>query len=446
MRAVDCIHKKKNGGELSSAEIAFLIKGYSSGDIPDYQMSAWAMAVFYQGMTEDETAALTMAMAESGDMVNLSPIRGVKVDKHSTGGVGDKTTLIIGPLVASAGVPVAKMSGRGLGHTGGTIDKLESIPGFRTELDRETFIAQVNDLGLAVIGQSGDLAPADKKLYALRDVTATVESIPLIASSVMSKKIAAGADAIVLDVKTGSGAFMKTQADAEKLAAAMVGIGNQVGRDTAAVISDMDQPLGFAIGNALEVAEAVETLRGQGPEDLTELCLALGSHMVVLGGAASSIEEGKRLLRERLNNGEALAKFKAFIEAQGGDGSVVDHPDRLPAAPARIQVLAPIGGYVAAIDAEQLGLAAMMLGAGRATKDAAIDYAVGLVIVKKVGDEVTEGEPIATLHIRVENGETASVVERVKAAYSIQSARPNVKPLLLAVVTKDGVKRLAEGN
>ncbi|QNK55422.1 pyrimidine-nucleoside phosphorylase [Paenibacillus sp. PAMC21692] len=446
MRAVDCIHKKRNGGELSSAEIAFLIKGYSSSDIPDYQMSAWAMAVFYQGMTEDETAALTMAMAESGDMVNLSPIRGVKVDKHSTGGVGDKTTLIIGPLVASAGVPVAKMSGRGLGHTGGTIDKLESIPGFRTELDRETFIAQVNDLGLAVIGQSGDLAPADKKLYALRDVTATVESIPLIASSVMSKKIAAGADAIVLDVKTGSGAFMKTQADAEKLAAAMVGIGNQVGRDTAAVISDMDQPLGFAIGNALEVAEAVETLRGQGPEDLTELCLALGSHMVVLGGAASSIEEGKRLLRERLNNGEALAKFKAFIEAQGGDGSVVDHPDRLPAAPARIQVLAPIGGYVAAIDAEQLGLAAMMLGAGRATKDAAIDYAVGLVIVKKVGDEVTEGEPIATLHIRVENGETASVVDRVKAAYSIQSARPNVKPLLLAVVTKDGVKRLAEGN
>ncbi|GBG12094.1 pyrimidine-nucleoside phosphorylase [Paenibacillus agaridevorans] len=446
MRAVDCIHKKRNGGELSSAEIAFLIKGYSSGDIPDYQMSAWAMAVFYQGMTEDETATLTMAMAESGDMVNLSPIRGVKVDKHSTGGVGDKTTLIIGPLVASAGVPVAKMSGRGLGHTGGTIDKLESIPGFRTELDRETFIAQVNDLGLAVIGQSGDLAPADKKLYALRDVTATVESIPLIASSVMSKKIAAGADAIVLDVKTGSGAFMKTRADAEKLAAAMVAIGTQVGRDTAAVISDMDQPLGFAIGNALEVAEALETLRGQGPEDLTELCLALGSHMVVLGGAASSIEEGKRLLRERLNNGEALAKFKAFIEAQGGDGSVVDHPERLPAAPARIQVLAPIGGYVAAIDAEQLGLAAMMLGAGRATKDAAIDYAVGLVIVKKVGDEVTEGEPIATLHIREENGGTASVVDRVKAAYSIQSEQPSVKPLLLAVVTKEGVMRLAEGN
>lgn len=442
MRAVDLIHKKREGMELDASEIAFLIQGYSRGDIPDYQMSAWAMAVFYKGMSESETAALTMAMAESGDQVNLAPIHGVKVDKHSTGGVGDKTTLIIGPLVASVGVPVAKMSGRGLGHTGGTIDKLESISGFKTELSREDFISQVNDIGLAVIGQSGDLAPADKKLYALRDVTATVESIPLIASSVMSKKIAAGADAIVLDVKTGSGAFMKTQEDAEKLASAMVAIGTQVGRNTAAIISDMDQPLGYAIGNALEVAEAIATLRGEGPEDLTELCLTLASHMVVLGGQAATIEQAKDKLKDQLRNGEALAKFKAFVEAQAGDGSVIDDPSRLPAAPMSAEVLAAEDGYVAAIEAEQLGLAAMMLGAGRATKDAAIDYAVGLTLRKKVGDEVRKGESIATLHIREENGETAKVADRVRAAYRIESGKPKTKPLIFAVVTAEGIERL----
>ncbi|MDF2834556.1 MAG: pyrimidine-nucleoside phosphorylase [Paenibacillus sp.] len=442
MRAVDLIHKKRDGGELSAAEITFLIQGYNKGEVADYQMSAWAMAVFYRGMTAKETAALTLAIAESGDRVDLSPIRGVKVDKHSTGGVGDKTTLILGPLVASLGVPVAKMSGRGLGHTGGTVDKLESIAGFRTELTREQFISQVNDIGLSVIGQSGDLAPADKKLYALRDVTATVESIPLIASSVMSKKIAAGADAIVLDVKAGSGAFMKTQEDAEKLAAAMVAIGMQVGRQTAAVISDMDQPLGFAIGNALEVAEAIATLKGQGPTDLTELCLALSAHMVVLGGEAASIEEATAKLRAQLHNGEALAKFKSFVEAQGGDGSMIEDPGKLPAAPIQIEVEASVSGYVAAIEAEQLGLAAMVLGAGRATKEAGIDYAVGLVLRKKVGDHVGEGESIATLHVRTSNDDSDKVAERVRAAYRIQPDKPKPRPLLLAVVTADGISRL----
>jgi pyrimidine-nucleoside phosphorylase len=442
MRAVDLIHKKRDGGELSAAEITFLIEGYNKGEVADYQMSAWAMAVFYQGMNARETAALTLAIAESGDQVDLSGIRGVKVDKHSTGGVGDKTTLILGPLVASLGVPVAKMSGRGLGHTGGTVDKLESIAGFRTELSRDQFISQVNEIGLSVIGQSGDLAPADKKLYALRDVTATVESIPLIASSVMSKKIAAGADAIVLDVKTGSGAFMKTQEDSERLASAMVAIGTQVGRRTAAVISDMDQPLGFAIGNALEVAEAIATLKGEGPEDLTELCLALSAHMVFLGGEAASIEEAKEKLRAQLHNGEALAKFKSFIEAQGGDGGMILDPGKLPAAPMLIEVAAGASGYVAAIEAEQLGLAAMVLGAGRATKEADIDYAVGLVLRKKVGDPVSERESIATIHARAGNDVTDRVAERIRGAYRIERDKPAMKPLLLAVVTSEGISRL----
>ncbi|MFD0586839.1 pyrimidine-nucleoside phosphorylase [Paenibacillus sp. GCM10027627] len=445
MRAVDLIHKKRDGGELTAGELEFLISGYSKGEIPDYQMSAFAMAVFYKGMTASETAAMTMAMAASGDQVDLAPIEGIKVDKHSTGGVGDKTTLIIGPLVASVGVPVAKMSGRGLGHTGGTIDKLESISGFHTELSRDNFIGQVNELGLSVIGQSGNLAPADKKLYALRDVTGTVESIPLIASSVMSKKIAAGADAIVLDVKTGSGAFMKTVEDSEKLAQAMVAIGSEVGRKTAAVISDMDQPLGFAIGNALEVREAIDTLKGEGPEDLTELCIALGAHMVVLGGKAAALDEAKQLLRKQLENGEALAKFKAFIEAQGGDGSIVDSPERLPAAPVTLEVKAEQAGFVNAIEAEQLGLAAMILGAGRATKEAVIDYSVGLVLRKKVGDKVAAGDTIAVLHASSENDSTTQeVIERVRSAYTIQPERSSVRPLLLSVVTEDGIDRLAE--
>ncbi|NIK67642.1 pyrimidine-nucleoside phosphorylase [Paenibacillus sp. BK720] len=441
MRAVDLIQKKRDGGELTAKELTFLVDGYCDGDIPDYQMSAWAMAVLFRGMTPAETAALTLAMANSGDQVDLAPIAGVKVDKHSTGGVGDKTTLIIAPLVASVGVPVAKMSGRGLGHTGGTIDKLESIAGFQTELTREKFLEQVNELGLSVIGQSGNLAPADKKLYALRDVTATVESIPLIASSVMSKKIAAGADAIVLDVKTGSGAFMKTVEDSEKLAQAMVEIGTKVGRQTAAVISDMDQPLGFAIGNALEVREAIETLRGNGPADLTELCLTLGAHMVVLGGKASTVAEAKDLLQKQLDNGEALAKFKQFVEAQGGDVSVVDDVNRLPQAAVQIEVKAASAGFIAAIDAEELGIAAMLLGAGRATKEATIDYSVGITIRKKVGDAVSEGDTLAVLHVRAQDSAVEEVIAKVREAYAVAAGKPDERPLLLSVVTAEGTQR-----
>ncbi|WP_201003617.1 pyrimidine-nucleoside phosphorylase [Paenibacillus glycanilyticus] len=441
MRAVDLIQKKRDGGELTAKELTFLVDGYCDGDIPDYQMSAWAMAVLFRGMTPAETAALTLAMANSGDQVDLAPIAGVKVDKHSTGGVGDKTTLIIAPLVASVGVPVAKMSGRGLGHTGGTIDKLESIAGFQTELTREKFLEQVNELGLSVIGQSGNLAPADKKLYALRDVTATVESIPLIASSVMSKKIAAGADAIVLDVKTGSGAFMKTVDDSEKLAQAMVDIGTEVGRQTAAVISDMDQPLGFAIGNALEVREAIETLQGNGPADLTELCLTLGAHMVVLGGKASTVAEAKGLLQSQLDKGEALAKFKQFVAAQGGDASVVDDVNRLPQAAELVEVKVASAGYIAAIDAEELGIAAMLLGAGRATKDASIDYSVGITIRKKVGDSVSEGDTLAVLHTRAQDSAVEEVLNKVREAYAVAAEKPEERPLLLSVVTAEGTKR-----
>ncbi|QAY66219.1 pyrimidine-nucleoside phosphorylase [Paenibacillus protaetiae] len=444
MRAVDIIQKKRDGRELSADELVFLVDGYSNGGIPDYQMSAFAMAVLFRGMTPAETAALTLAMAQSGDQVDLSAIGGIKVDKHSTGGVGDKTTLIVAPLVASAGVPVAKMSGRGLGHTGGTIDKLESIAGFRTELSREAFISQVNAIGLSVIGQSGNLAPADKKLYALRDVTATVESIPLIASSVMSKKIAAGADAIVLDVKTGSGAFMKTVLQSEQLAEAMVKIGSEVGRQTAAVISDMDQPLGYAIGNALEVKEAIATLKGEGPADLTKLCLTLGAYMVVLGGQAASFEEAEALLRQKLSSGEALAKFKSFVAAQGGDESVADNPEKLPQAPHTVPVIASESGYVAAIQAEQLGIAAMLLGAGRATKDDAIDHRVGLMLSKKVGDAVQAGDTLAVMHVHALNSSNDEVAAKVKAAYTLQSEAPKLRPLLLSIVTSAGIQRFTE--
>lgn len=353
---------------MSGEELGFLIRGYSEGSIPDYQMAAWAMAVYYQGMNARETADLTMHMASSGDMIDLSSIHGIKVDKHSTGGVGDKTTIVLGPLVASAGVPVAKMSGRGLGHTGGTIDKLEAISGFSVELDQEQFFSQVNEIGIAVVGQSGNMTPADKKLYGLRDVTATVDSIPLIASSVMSKKIAAGADAIVLDVKTGSGAFMKTLDDSIRLAKAMVDIGTQVGRSTIAVISDMDQPLGFGIGNALEVKEAIATLRGEGPQDLAEVCLILASHMLILGGKASSEEEARALLQAKLENGEALDSLKQMVQAQGGDAAQIDHPDQLPTAELHVEVKAEQAGYVESIQAEEIGIAAMLLGAGRETK------------------------------------------------------------------------------
>ncbi|EPZ37367.1 Pyrimidine-nucleoside phosphorylase [Anoxybacillus ayderensis] len=398
MRMVDLIEKKRDGHALTKEEIHFIIEGYTKGDIPDYQMSALAMAIFFRGMNEEETAELTMAMVHSGDTIDLSRIEGIKVDKHSTGGVGDTTTLVLGPLVASVGVPVAKMSGRGLGHTGGTIDKLESVPGFHVEISNDEFIELVNKNKIAVVGQSGNLTPADKKLYALRDVTATVNSIPLIASSIMSKKIAAGADAIVLDVKTGAGAFMKDLNDAKALAKAMVDIGNRVGRKTMAIISDMSQPLGYAIGNALEVKEAIDTLKGEGPEDLQELCLVLGSHMVYLAEKASSLEEARHMLEQAMKDGSALQTFKTFLAAQGGDASVVDDPSKLPQAKYVIELEAKEDGYVSEIVADAIGTAAMWLGAGRATKESTIDLAVGLVLRKKVGDAVKKGESLVTIY------------------------------------------------
>ncbi|MFR5944323.1 MAG: pyrimidine-nucleoside phosphorylase [Megamonas funiformis] len=405
MRMVDIIEKKRDGQELTTAEINFFIEGYTKGEIPDYQASALAMAIYFQDMNDRERADLTRAMVESGDTIDLSAIDGVKVDKHSTGGVGDTTTLVLAPLVASLGVPVAKMSGRGLGHTGGTIDKLESIAGFHVELTREQFIDLVNRDKVAVIGQSGNLTPADKKLYALRDVTGTVNSIPLIASSIMSKKIAAGANAIVLDVKTGDGAFMKTLEDAEKLAHAMVRIGNHVGRKTIAIISDMSQPLGFAIGNALEVKEAIETLQGKGPKDLTELVLTLGSQMVILAGKAKTSEEAKEMLLDAIHSGKALAKFKEFLANQGGDASIVDDLTKLPQAKYKIELPAKQSGYISRMVADEIGVASMILGAGRATKEDVIDLAVGLVLHKKVGDKVEEGESILTIYSNRENVE-----------------------------------------
>ncbi|TWK83557.1 Pyrimidine-nucleoside phosphorylase [Bacillus paralicheniformis] len=403
MRMVDIITKKQSGKELSTEEINFFINGYTDGSIPDYQASALAMAIYFQDMTDRERADLTMAMVNSGETIDLSAIEGIKVDKHSTGGVGDTTTLVLAPLVASLGVPVAKMSGRGLGHTGGTIDKLEAIEGFHVELSKDEFVDLVNRDKVAVVGQSGNLTPADKKLYALRDVTGTVNSIPLIASSIMSKKIAAGADAIVLDVKTGAGAFMKTDEDAVNLAKAMVRIGNNVGRQTMAVISDMSQPLGYAIGNALEVKEAIDTLKGEGPEDLTELVLTLGSQMVVLAKKAETLDEAREKLTDVMKNGKALQKFKDFLQNQGGDSSVADNPEKLPQAAYKIDVPAKEAGVVSEIVADQIGVAAMLLGAGRATKEDKIDLAVGIMLRKKVGDAVEKGEPLVTLYANREN-------------------------------------------
>ncbi|PRS13972.1 pyrimidine-nucleoside phosphorylase [Bacillus pumilus] len=411
MRMVDIIAKKRDGKELSSEEISFFVKEYTDGTIPDYQASALAMAIFFQDMTDQERADLTLAMANSGDTIDLSAIEGIKVDKHSTGGVGDTTTLVLAPLVAALDVPVAKMSGRGLGHTGGTVDKLEAVKGFHVEITKDEFIELVNRHKVAVIGQSGNLTPADKKLYALRDVTGTVNSIPLIASSIMSKKIAAGADAIVLDVKTGAGAFMKTPEDSEKLAKAMVRIGNNVGRQTMAVISDMSQPLGLAIGNSLEVKEAIDTLKGEGPEDLNELVLTLGSQMVVLAKKAETLDEAREKLIEVMKNGKALEKFKEFLENQGGDGSIVDQPEKLPQAPYQIDVPAKESGVVAEIVADEIGVAAMILGAGRATKEDEIDLSVGIMLNKKVGDRVEKGDSLVTLHANRED--VANVMEKI---------------------------------
>ena len=398
MRMIDIIEKKRDGKSLTKEEIEFFVNGYTHGEVPDYQASSLAMAIFFQDMNDEERAALTMSMVNSGEKIDLSDINGIKVDKHSTGGVGDTTTLVLAPLVAAVGVPVAKMSGRGLGHTGGTIDKLESVKGFNVEISEKDFIKLVNDNQVAVRGQSGNLTPADKKLYALRDVTGTVNSIPLIASSIMSKKIAAGADAIVLDVKTGSGAFMKTLDDAEALAHAMVRIGNNVGRNTMAIISDMSQPLGNAIGNALELKEAIATLKGNGPKDLTELVLTLGSQMVVLAEQATSLDEARQMLIDAIKTGKALNKFKTFLSNQGGDDSIVDSPEKLPSAKYQVEFKAKKDGYITEIIANEIGVASMMLGAGRQTKEDVIDLGVGIVLNKKVGEHVEKGENILTIH------------------------------------------------
>lgn len=434
MRMVDIIEKKRNGEELTTPEIRFFVEGYTDGSIPDYQASALCMAIYFKDMTDRERADLTMAMVESGDQIDLSSIAGVKVDKHSTGGVGDTTTLPLAAMVAAVGVPVAKMSGRGLGHTGGTIDKLEAIDGFHVELSSDEFSKQVNEIGMAVIGQSGNLTPADKKLYALRDVTGTVSSIPLIAGSIMSKKIAAGADAIVLDVKTGDGAFMKTVEDSIKLAQAMVKIGNNVGRKTMAIISDMSQPLGYAIGNALEVQEAIDTLKGNGPADLNELCYTLGAQMVVVGGKAETIEEARNMLEEVVASGAALEVLKKFIAAQGGDATVVDDPSRLPQAKFKFDVPAKQAGYVSKIEADDIGTAAMLLGAGRATKESEIDLAVGLVLHKKVGDQVAEGESLMTIHANTEQVE--EVLAKIYAHVYISADKVEAPKLIEAVITE----------
>lgn len=417
VRMVDLIEKKQKNELISTEEIKDMIQAYTNNEIPDYQMSAMLMAIYFNGLTKEELRDLTLAMAESGDEIDLSAIEGIKVDKHSTGGVGDTTTLVLAPLVASVGVPVAKMSGRGLGHTGGTIDKLESIAGFHIEITDDEFIDLVNRNHLAVIGQTGNITPADKKIYALRDVTGTVGSIPLIASSIMSKKIASGADAIVLDVKVGSGAFMKDVQAAEELAETMVQIGNSVGRDTMAVISDMNQPLGEAIGNALEIEEAIATLKGEGPADLTELCLVLGSQMAYLGGAAASLEEARTMLEENIKNGKALEKFKTFIEAQGGNPEVADRPkELLPQAKYQIEVKAEQAGVISKINADELGVAAMLLGAGRETMESQLDLAAGLMLHKKIGDTVKTGDTIVTIYSNKEDVDASKkkIIENIE--------------------------------
>jgi len=432
MRMTDIIMKKRRGLPIDTREIEFFVRGYAEGEIPDYQAAALLMAICFRGMDERETADLTLAMARSGDEIDLSAIEGVKVDKHSTGGVGDKISLIAGPLAASVGIPVAKMSGRGLGHTGGTLDKLESIPGFRTSLSKEAFIDQVNRLKLALTGQTADLAPADKKLYALRDVTATVDSIPLIASSVMSKKIASGADRIVLDVKTGSGAFMKSREEARKLARAMVDIGSRLGRKTVAVITDMSQPLGREVGNANEVREAIEVLRGGGPDDVREVALTIASHMAALGGAFASWKDARPALEAALADGRALEKFRQFVAAQGGDTAVADDPGRLPRASRTVPVRAAADGTVAAIDAESIGRAAMMLGAGRRTKDDDIDHGAGITVIRKIGDDVRQGDTLCELHTNAPD--TAAAEALVLEAYTIGSGRVERPPAVYEVV------------
>ena len=434
MRMYDLITKKRNGGALSAEEIAYMVEGYTKGDIPDYQMSAMMMAIYFQGMTKEETLQLTLSMAHSGDMLDLSGISGVKVDKHSTGGVGDKTSLALTPMVAACGCKVAKMSGRGLGHTGGTIDKLESIPGFRTDIAIETFEKNVNEIGIAIMGQTKDLAPADKKLYALRDVTATVDQISLIASSIMSKKLACGADAIVLDVKTGSGAFMKKEEDAVSLAKEMTEIGNGAGRKTVAVITDMDQPLGFAVGNALEVIEAIQTLRGKGPADFTELCLTLGSYMLLAGGIAKTKEQAREMLQQTITDGSALAKLAEFIKAQGGDPAYIYDPSLFQLAAIQEEICAEETGFLQKIICDEVGICSLILGGGREKKEDTIDPAVGLVLHKKKGDKVQAGESLATIYAN-DQDKLSQAKERFLRAITIGAEKPAESKLIKQVIS-----------
>lgn len=428
MRMVDLIEKKKDGFKHTPEEIHFIVAGYTKGDIPDYQMSAWLMAVCFQGLDKEETAILTKEMMHSGDVIDLSRIQGIKVDKHSTGGVGDKTSLVLGPIVAACGVPVAKMSGRGLGHTGGTLDKLESIPGLHIMIDEEDFVKQVNDCGLAIIGQSGHLDPADKKMYALRDVTATVSCIPLIASSIMSKKLAAGSDAILLDVKYGDGAFMNTIEEAKELARTMIEIGDSLGKDTRATISNMSQPLGYAIGNSLEVKEAIDTLNGHGPEDLLELCLQAGSHMLIQAQKTDSLITARKMLEDAIESKKALRTLCAMVKAQGGDDAFIRHPEMFPKAKEVIPVYSQITGYVKDLKAKPLGIVSMKLGGGRETTDDEIDYSVGLILHKKIGDFVKKGDLLVEVHTNT--GLSKELQKDILDAYEFSNEFVN-KPILI---------------
>ncbi len=433
MRTVDLIQRKRDGEELAPEEIEFLIDGYTRGDIPDYQMSAFLMAVYFKGMSDSEIGRLTEGMLRSGDSVDLSSIPGHKVDKHSTGGVGDKTSFIVAPLAAAAGVVVPMMSGRALGHTGGTLDKLESIPGLRTNLTADEFTKQLRELGLCFIGQTDQLAPADRKLYALRDVTGTVESIPLIASSIMSKKLAEGIDALILDVKVGSGAFMKKQVEARRLAQAMVAIGRRMDKKVRALITNMDQPLGYAVGNALEIMEASQTLQGSGPEDLTKLSIELAAHMIQIGKKAATLEEARRIAEQRLVDGSAYRKFKQVVAAQGGNAQALDKFELLPNATGMREITSPRAGYVSSIDAEDIGIASNMIGAGRDKKEDSIDPAVGIILEVKAGEKVDAGSVLCRLYYTKED-RVEEAADMVEDAFRISGTRPDERNLILEVV------------
>lgn len=426
MRMVDIIDKKRNGGDLTQEEIQTFVDGVVSGEIPDYQTSAFLMATYFKDMTDAERSELTMAMMKSGDHLDLSSIPGLKVDKHSTGGVGDKTSIPLAPIVAALGIPVPMISGRGLGHTGGTLDKLEAIPGYQVEISESDFLKQVRDQGLAIVGATGNIAPADKKIYALRDVTDTVDSIPLIASSIMSKKIASGTDALVIDVKTGAGAFMKTLDDSRKLAKALVGIGKGVGMDCMAIISDMNQPLGNAIGNALEIKESIDLLKGQAPADITELVMTLGAHMVVMSGKADDLETARAMCEKTITDGSALQKFGDMVAAQGGDRNVIDHPEIMPQAKFKIELPAKTSGVVSKVEADEMGIASMLLGGGRQKADDQLDYAVGIMMNKKVGDPVKAGESLLTIYSNRED--VADIKQRL---YDNIEVRDTAEPFTL---------------